>query len=511
MAVVCHVSSIKASPLALLKYVTGESKDEPAKYITGLNCSEEPDSAYLEMALCYNKYSGEKFSKKPNGNGKQKIKMHHYVMSFQKGEITAEKAHEIGLEWARKVFGNDHQILVATHVDTDHIHVHFAVNAYNLKGEHWIDNKKTLKQCRDISDKIMKSHHLSVIENPKFKHNHKYTEWLARQNGTSWKEKLCDDIDRIVLMENVKTITDLVNELIKCGYAVRQGKYLSVKPLYLENRKPVRTLNLGDGYGLEELEYRINNKDREMSFDKILSYEGIQREYALCLRCLQIRFNRKDSIIKKTTYGELRRTSNLLCFMSENNIHSKDDFENVVNKVAEESDEVIERYKSMQAKIKDYEFVIKHGPRFLELLKQRSLLSKHVSELAALNLIKDLGVKTQEDLNKFPLMLETAKAKLADMEEEYKKAVSKKKEVTVNYRAMLEVFENDYDKMVKAEKAELDKYAESLPKPEQPKVSFTQRVMEMRRWADLAIAKVAEQDRLEQQRKSNQNRGGWSR
>lgn len=136
MAVLKHISSIKANPLALLKYVTGESKDTPAKYITGLNCSDDPKSAYMEMGLCYESYSGEKFSKKPNSNGKHKIKMHHYVMSFKQGEITAEKAQEIGLEWARKVFGNDHQILVATHVDTDHIHIHFAVNAYNLKGEH---------------------------------------------------------------------------------------------------------------------------------------------------------------------------------------------------------------------------------------------------------------------------------------------------------------------------------------------------------------------------------------
>ncbi len=145
------------------------------------------------------------------------------------------------------------------------------------------------------------------------------------------------------------------------------------------------------------------------------------------------------------------------------------------------------------------------------MIKKRPLLARHIAELATLNLIKDSGVWTQEDLDKFPLMLETAKAELADMEEEYKKAVAKKKEITVNYRAMLEVYETDYDKMVKAEKAELEKYKESLPKPEQPKISFTQRVTEMKKWADSVIAKVAEQERLEQQRKNNRNIGGWSR
>lgn len=146
MAVIKHISSIKASPLALLKYVVGETKDKKAELVKGLNCSEDPYSAYLEMALCYDSYSGQKFSQRTAGSGKQKIKMHHYVMSFRKGEVTPEEALYVGEEWARSVFGYSMQILMGTHTDTDHIHVHFAVNAYDMKGRHWIDNQKTLKE-----------------------------------------------------------------------------------------------------------------------------------------------------------------------------------------------------------------------------------------------------------------------------------------------------------------------------------------------------------------------------
>jgi len=511
LAVIKHISSIKANPLALLKYITGESKETPAKFITGLNCSEEPKYAYAEMGLCYESYSGHKFSKEPTGCGKQKIKMHHYVMSFKQGEITAEKAHEIGLEWAREVFGDEHQILTATHDDTDHIHIHFAVNAYSMNGEHWIDNKKNLKQCRDISDKIMREHNLSVIENPKFKHNHKYTEWLARQNQKSWKDKLCDDIDRLILQDNVNCIDDLAEELTKCGYIVKQGKYLSVKPSYLENRKAVRTLNLGDGYGLEELQYRIENKDKEMTFEKILTYSGIQREYALCLRGIQISFNRKDSFSKKVTYGELRRTADLLCFMSENNIHSKQDFEDAVNKAADESDKVIERYKAIQKRIENYENVIEKGPLYLDMLNQRPLLSKHIKVLAELRFVKDSGVHTQEDLDKFPSMLKNAKAELAAMENEYKNAVARKKELIVNYRTMLDSLETDYAKIVREQKSEFEKYQESHPKPEEKKVPFIQKVTEMVECAERVKKKAAEQERLEQQRNTNRNRNDWTR
>ena len=134
----------------------------------------------------------------------------------------------------------------------------------------------------------MQEEKFDVIEHSKWSTNQNYAEWLERQNGTSWKQKLCNDIDRIVLMENVRNIDDMVRQLSLCGYIVKRGKYLSVKPAKLKSRKAVRTLRLGDGYGLEELQYRIENKNREMSLDKILTYSGVQREYALCLRQIQI-------------------------------------------------------------------------------------------------------------------------------------------------------------------------------------------------------------------------------
>ena len=330
MAVIKHISSIKASPLALLKYVVGETKEKKAELVKGLNCSEHPYSAYLEMALCYDSYSGQKFSQRAVGSGKQKIKMHHYVMSFRKGEITPEGALYVGEEWARNVFGYSMQILMGTHTDTDHIHVHFAVNAYDMKGRHWIDNQKTLKECRDISDKLMRKYGLHVIKEPKCSGSITYTEWLARKNNTSWKQKLCDDIDRIVLMENVKNIADLADQLISCGYEIRQGKYLSVKPAELKRSRAVRSFRLGDGYGLEELQYRIDNKNQEMSLDKILTYSGVQREYAICLRQMQISFYRCPEFCHSVTYSELRRTAELLCYVHENKIHTKQAFEDHV-------------------------------------------------------------------------------------------------------------------------------------------------------------------------------------
>ena len=144
--------------------------------------------------------------------------------------------------------------------------------------------------CRAISDEIALAHGLEIIEHPKKSYCHKYGEYKARKEGRSWKQKLCDDIDNAIMKENVRSVDDLLKELMKQGYGIKRGKYISIK--VKQNRKPIRRFRLGDGYALEHLEYRINHKNYEMPLSEALKYSGIQREYALCIRQIQIQLYR---------------------------------------------------------------------------------------------------------------------------------------------------------------------------------------------------------------------------
>ena len=284
-----------------------------------------------------------------------------------------------------------------------------------------------------------------------------YGEWLARQNGTSWKAKLCDDIDRLILQDNVNCIDDLVNELRKIGYEVTQHKYLSVKPAYLKNRKAVKTLRLGDGYGLEELQYRIENKNMEMPISEVAKYDGVQRDYALCLRGLQIKLYRKEQDWHRVTYGELRKNAELLNYVCGNNIHSKDEFESVVNFAAEKVDRLAEKIKDIEKKVRVLEFYDKNDK-----------------------------------------MLLTLKPELEELREKYDKAVSEKKEISGNYKTFIRQLESDYEVMLRKAKTEFEAYEEELSKP--PKREFTDVVKDMSAWADWVIAterkyKQAERDR----------------
>lgn len=511
MAVLIHFS-IKSSPLALLKYVTGETKEHKAEIVTGINCSEDPESAYIEMGLCYEHYAGEKFHRTAKPVGKEHIKMHHYVISFEGDEVTPQEAQRIAEQWAYDTFGNNRQILIAVHTDTDNIHVHIAVNAFSMDGKRWLDNKSTLKKCRENINKLCKAKHLSVIEHPKWNANQTYAEWLARQNGTSWKQKLCDDIDRIVLMENVKTIDHLVMQLCNCGYLVRKGKYLCVKPANFGKRQGVRMLKLGDGYGLEELQYRIENKDKEMSLDKVLSYTGVQREYALCLRQIQIILYRKPEENPKVTYNELRRSAELLCYIHEHNIHSKEDFEKHVNSIAEESDWAAERLKETKEKIKEKEFILENGDRYLTLLhREGPLYPNMLKDLEPYEILSENKIRSKKDIQKVSQELKLLKSQLPAIEREYEKAAADKKAVTAHYSTFIRQMETDYERCLRSGKKELGEYEANLSKP--PKKQFSEVVEQMVDWADKALEKVAEKKRAEERQRAEarKKRSGYCR
>ena len=84
-----------------------------------------------------------------------------------------------------------------------------------MYGKHWYANKKSMRMCRAISDEIALAHGLEIIEHPKKSYCHKYGEYKARKEGRSWKQKLCDDIDNAIMKENVRSVDDLLKELMK--------------------------------------------------------------------------------------------------------------------------------------------------------------------------------------------------------------------------------------------------------------------------------------------------------
>ena len=459
MPIIKHIP-IYAAPKRMLAYVTNEEKTEHT-LVTGLNCAKKFEDAYADMEFIFKTYSGERFFKKSIKSDtaereKQKIRLHHYIQSFKPGEVTPEEAHQIGVEWAERVFGKNRMVLCATHTDCGHIHNHFAVCPYDIYGQRWYANKATMKMCRAVSDEIAKAHGLSVIEHPKKSYTHKYGEYKARKEGISWKQKLCDDIDNAIMKESVGSVDDLLKELQKQGYGIRRGKYISIK--VRQNRKPIRSFRLGDGYALEHLEYRIKHKNLEMPLSEALKYSGIQREYALCIRQIQIQLYRRPEPdrLHFATFREMERSSRLLFYLQEHRIHSVEDFQKAVSS----ADEKLSKFKAEKAelikKIADEEKIIEDIPKYLEILGRRPFLPKDAVELAQYNYLKDSGITSLEEAGKHRLMLADMKSRLEEADGKIREAVSEKKTVSDFYALYKDQMKSDYQILLEQAKTEIE-------------------------------------------------------
>ena len=460
MPIIKHIP-IYAAPKRLLSYVTNEKKTEKT-LVTGLRCSKNFEDVYNDMKYTFETYSGERFYKRSVTSNtaqkeRQKIRLHHYIQSFKPGEVTPEEAHQIGVEWAERAFGKKAVVLCATHTDRGHIHNHFAVCPYDMDGKHWHANKESLRRCKAISDEIALAHGLEIIEHPKKLYNHKYGEYKMRKEGKSWKQKLCDDIDNAIMKENVRSVDELLKELQRQGYGIRRGKYISIK--VRQNRKPIRSYRLGDGYALEHLQFRIEHKNMEMPMSEALKYSGIQREYALCIRQIQIQLYRRPEAerLHFATYREVERSSRLLFYLRDNKIHSADDFRKAVSDAEARLKNLKAEKDSLTKKIADEEKLIGDIPKYLEILKRRPLLPKDIFELAKYNYLKDAGITSLEDAEKQRLMLADMKSQLEDADGRIREAVSEKKTVSDFYALYENQMKSDYQILLEQAKTEMEK------------------------------------------------------
>ena len=267
---------------------------------------------------------------------------------------------------------------------------------------------------------------------------------------------MCDDIDDAIMKESVGSIDDLLKELMKQGYGIKRGKYISIK--VKQNRKPIRSYRLGDGYAFEHLQFRIEHKNMEMPMSEALKYSGIQREYALCIRQIQIQLYRRPEPdrLHFATFREVERSSRLLFYLRDSKIHSADDFRKAVSDAEARLKNLKAEKDSLTKKIADEEKLIGDIPKYLEILKRGHLLPKDISELAKYNYLKDAGITSLEDSEKHRLMLADMKSRLEGADGKIREAVSEKKTVSDFYDLYENQMKSDYQVLLEQAKAEME-------------------------------------------------------
>ena len=366
MAYVKH-TAIHTTPKEHLRYILNPEKNEKMKYVTGICCGDDLETAYDNFKEIFEKYNDEKFddcnsSKK---SGKRNIRIHSYTQSFD-SSVSPEKAHRIGVEWAKKVFGENRPIIVSTHSNTDHCHNHIVVCPYDLDGIRWHSNRKTLDFVRKRSDEICLEHGLDIIKNPKRNSTISYKEHDARKKGYSWKRKMVDMIDRLIHNDDVTDIYSLVEKMKEYGYTFTNENRLIAKPRGVKYGCCIA--KLGFGYSYQMLMERISNKQNEFVGRKISAFIGFQVEIAVGIREKQYEVYRAPER-NYSLYADLQRTVDVLNFVHNNHIHSLDDMEKVLKTANRMEDVAMNKYFKCEEKKQQLKVLNYLGDEYARLLK----------------------------------------------------------------------------------------------------------------------------------------------
>lgn len=168
------------------RYVAQDCKTNDQQLVSGQNCSPQfAAQEFLATRRVYRKDSPVYF--------------YHYVQSFHPEEpITGERAHQVAKEFAERAWP-DSEVLIATHIDADHIHSHFLVNAvFPESGMMLRQGPNTLNTIRPISDELCMKFGLSVLPKQQKKkvQGMGSREYRSAVKGESWKFRLMNTIDQ---------------------------------------------------------------------------------------------------------------------------------------------------------------------------------------------------------------------------------------------------------------------------------------------------------------------------
>ena len=247
--------AVHANVKQSLRYILNPDKTDNRVLTSSINCMTEPEFAYTAMSAVYDQYAKDRFNSPPPKSGKGTVKAIHYIMSFADSEnVTPELAHKIGQALVRKMFGDDVVAVIATHVNAEHIHNHILVCSYSLSGQKFYDNKATVLKMRETTNGVCRAFGITPALNFENEGRYmNYSEWQHRKSGTSWKEQIRQEIDRLIPAAN--DLDELLGTLEERGYTIRRDKYLYIKAP--GQKRSVSLWRLGEDYTEYSLNARI--------------------------------------------------------------------------------------------------------------------------------------------------------------------------------------------------------------------------------------------------------------
>ena len=395
-----------------IAYILNPEKTDEKLLVSSYGCASETAAREFEWTR---KIAEQK------GMNPVRIIARHVIQSFEIGEVTPELAHEIGKQFADEILGGKYEYVLTTHIDKDHVHNHLIFNAVDFVDYHaYKSYKRIYYDMREVSDRLCKENGLSVIP-PSQNKGMGYKEYTEAKRGTSWKQKLKQTIDRLVI--TAQDYDDFLRLMQEAGYEIKTGKYISFRAEGQE--RFTRSKTIGENYTEERIKERIAGrtprKSQRQTTPKGISLIGDIQERIRLIDSKGYEHKAKLTILK-----EAARTLN---YLTDNNLLQYTDLEKKVEDVHSSYDRTGKELKVVEARLREVQPLIKNISNYQRLKPvydafqkakdKPSFKAKHEAELVIFEAARSTLLAMQGD-EKLP-SLKTLQAEQQRLLEEQKR------------------------------------------------------------------------------------------
>ena len=421
---VTKIKAIRGTLSKAIAYILNPEKTDEKLLVSSYGCASETAAREFEWTR---KLAEQK------GMNPVRIIARHVIQSFEIGEVTPELAHEIGKQFADEILGGKYEYVLTTHIDKDHVHNHLIFNAVDFVNYHaYKSYKRIYYDMREVSDRLCKENGLSVIP-PSQNKGMGYKEYTEAKRGTSWKQKLKQTIDRLVI--TAKDYDDFLRLMQEAGYEIKTGKYISFRAEAQE--RFTRSKTIGENYTEERIKERIAGRtprrNRRQTVPKGISLIGDIQERIRLIDSKGYEYKAKLTILK-----EAARTLN---YLTENNLLQYADLEKKVEDVHSSYDRTGKELKGVEARLREVQPLIKNISNYQRLKPvydafqkakdKPGFKAKHEAELVIFEAAKSTLLAMQGD-EKLPSLktLQAEQQRLLDEQQRlYDERAKLKKEV----------------------------------------------------------------------------------
>lgn len=406
---VTKIKAIRGTLSKAIAYILNPEKTDEKLLVSSYGCASETAAREFEWTR---KIAEQK------GMNPVRIIARHVIQSFEIGEVTPKLAHEIGKQFADEILGGKYEYVLTTHIDKDHVHNHLIFNAVDFVNYHaYKSYKRIYYDMREVSDRLCKENGLSVIP-PSQNKGMGYKEYTEAKRGTSWKQKLKQTIDRLVI--TAKDYDDFLRLMQEAGYEIKTGKYISFRAKGQE--RFTRSKTIGENYTEERIKERIAGRTPRRSqiqaTPKGISLIGDIQERIRLIDSKGYEYKAKLTILK-----EAARTLN---YLTENNLLQYADLEKKVEDVHSSYDRTGKELKGVEARLREVQPLIKNISNYQRLKPvydafqkakdKPGFKAKHEAELVIFEAARSTLLAMQGD-EKLP-SLKTLQAEQAQLFEE---------------------------------------------------------------------------------------------